>query len=251
MFRISFLLICILTLTSCTTSRVQDLNRASKLNAELGLAYLMKGRYDLALKKLRKSIKQNSDNSKAYLYTAELYRRLEQRESANSFYQQALDVAHDDASINNNYGAFLCADKKYKEAFKYFNIALKNPVYPERSKVFENIGVCSQNQGNIKIARENFVKAFNLNRRLTTSLLALAQIDFDAQRLDSAAKYLGFYNRVGRDTAQSLWLGILIAKKQHDIKRQRSLAWLLSKRFPKSREAKILKKMKSRGHFND
>ena len=251
MLRIIFLLGCVLILTSCTTAPVQDLDRASKLNADLGLAYLLKGRNEQALEKLKKAMKQNPDNAKAYLYTAELYRRLDERERADSYFQQAIDVAPDDSSINNNYGAFLCADKKYKEAFKYFDKALGNPVYVDRSKVFENIGVCSEEQGNIKVARDNYIKAIKINPNLTTSLLAVALLDFDLGNIKSAARYLKYFNRVGRDTPPSLWLGVLIAKKQNKIKVQRNLMWSLANKFPKSREAKLLKKFKKSGRFND
>ncbi len=158
-----------------------------------------------------------------------------------------MDIAPDDPSINNNYGAFLCAEKKYKQSFKYFNVALSDPVYADRSKVFENIGVCSEEQGNIKVARDNYIKAISLNSNLPTSLLAVALLDFDAQEIDSAEKYLRFYNKVGKDTAQSLWLGILIAKKRNDVKRLRNLSWSLKNKFPQSKEAGLLKKLKSSG----
>jgi len=247
MLRLTFLWACFLLLTSCTTTRVQDLDRASTLNANLGLAYIMKGNYDQALKKLKKSIRQNSDNGTAYLYVAELYRRIDEKERAESYFKQALDVAPDDAAINNNYGAFLCADKKYDEALKYFDVALQNPVYADRSKVFENIGVCSESQGNIKVARKNYIKAININRNLATSLLAVALLDFDSQQLESAAKYLRNYDRVARNTSQSLWLGILIAKKQHNTRTLRSLSWSLSRKFPQSKEAKLLKRLERQG----
>ncbi len=247
MLRISFLLGCVLILTSCTITRVQNLDRASKINADLGLAYLLKGRNEQALEKFKKAMKQNPDNAKAYLYTAELYRRLEERERADRYFQQAIDVAPNDSSVSNNYGAFLCADKKYKEAFKYFDKALENPVYADRSKVFENIGICSEDQGNIKVARNNYVKAIKINPKLTTSLLAVALLDFDLGNIESAARYLKFYNRVGRDTPPSLWLGVLIAKKQNKIKAQRNLMWSLTNKFPKSKEAKLLEKLKKSG----
>ncbi len=247
MLRISFLLSVILILASCTTTRVQNLEQASKLNAQLGLAYLMKGWNEQALSKLKKAVKQNPDNGKAYLYIAELYRRIDERERADRYFQKALDVAPDDSSISNNYGAFLCTDKKYKEAFKYFDKALGNPVYADRSKVFENIGVCAEEQGNIKIARDNYIQAIKINPNLATSLLSVALLDFDAGNIGSAAKYLKFYNRVGHDSAASLWLGVLIAKKQGEVRALRNLSWSLANKFPQSKEAKLLKRLKSSG----
>ena len=249
MFRFSFLLIGLLIISGCTTSRVQNYERASALNTELGLAYLIKGSYEQALKKLKKAIKQNPDNAKPYSYIAELYRRLNENELAEDYFNQALDVDPNDASINNNYGAYLCANKEYDKAFKFFKIALKNPVYSGRGEVFENIGLCSESQGNIKIARDNYVKAISIDPNLSKSLLAVALIDFDAQKVDSAHKYIRYYNKVAKATPQSLWLEILIAKKNNDTKTIKSLSWSLNAKFPKSKEAKLLKRLIDSGEI--
>ena len=75
----SLLLVSILLTTSCATQpdrEKQDINDASDYNAQLGLAYINQGRYDIAQNKLKKSIEQNPDNAVAHHYIAELYRRL-------------------------------------------------------------------------------------------------------------------------------------------------------------------------------
>lgn len=247
MLRVSLLVISLFVLVGCTTVKVKNAEKASRINADLGLAYLMKGRYEQALDKLNKAIRLDPDNARAYLYTAELYRRIDQKERADKFYKRALGVDPDDSSISNNYGAFLCENKKYDKAFDYFQKALKNPVYKDRAKVYENIGICSEDQGNIKIARENYIQAIQLKPGLKTSLLAVAQLDFDSQRLDSSAKYLRYYNSVSKPSAQSLWLGILIGKKRGDKKTVASLSWSLERKFPHSKEAQLLKRLKESG----
>jgi len=245
MMRVSLLVISMLLVASCTTSRVQNYERAAAINTELGLAYLIKGSYEQSLAKLKKAISQDPDNSKPYSYIAELYRRLNENELAEEYFHKALEIDPNDSSINNNYGAFLCANKKYNEAFKYFKVALKNPVYSGRGQVYENIGICSQTQGNIKIARDNYVQAVSIDPSLGKSLLAIAQLDFDDQKIESAQKYMRYYNKVARPTAESLWLDILIAKRNNDTKTIKSLSWSLNKRFPDSKEAKLLKRMEN------
>ena len=247
MFRFSFVIIFILLVSGCTTSRVQNYDRASKLNTELGLAYLIKGRYEQALTKLKKAIKQKPDNPKPYAYIAELYRRLKENELADDYFNQALEIAPEDSSINNNYGAFLCANRQYDKAFKYFKIALKNPVYHGRGEVFENIGICSESQGNIKVARENYLQAVSIDQKRSKSLLALAQMDFDSGKVDSARKFMTYFNKASRPTAESLWLEILIAKKYNDSKTIKSLSWSLSRQYPDSKEAKLLKRLQASG----
>lgn len=249
MFRLSFILICVLSISSCTSTRIQNPEKASKLNAELGLAYVMKGRYEQALAKLNKAIRMNPDNAKAYLYIAELYRRLNENERAEDYFKRALEVDAEDSSINNNYGAFLCANKKYDEAFKYLKTALLNPVYPDRGEVYENMGICAEDQGNIKVARENYIQAISLKPHLGTSLLAVAQLDFDAQKIESAEKYLKYFSRVAKQTPQSLWLGILIANKKKNKKTIESLSWSLNRKFPEAKETKMLKRLRASGEF--
>lgn len=249
MLRISFIFICVLSLVSCTSTRIQNSEKASQLNAELGLAYVVQGRYEQGLAKLNKAISLNPDNAKAYLYIAELYRRLKENERADDYFKRALDVDPDDSSINNNYGAFLCANKKYDAAFKYLKLALLNPVYPDRGEVYENMGICAEAQGNVKVARENYIQAISLKPNLGTSLLAVAQLDFDAQKIKSSEKYLGYYNRVAKQTPQSLWLGILIANKKKDKKTIESLSWSLNRKFPEAKETKMLKRLRASGEF--
>ena len=249
MLRISFLFFCVLSVTSCTTTRIQNPEKASKLNAELGLAYILQGRNEQGLAKLNKAIKINPDNAKAYSYIAELYRRLNENERAEDYFKRALDIDSKDPSINNNYGAFLCANKKYDDAFKYLKIALLNPVYTDRGKVYENIGVCAEDKGNLKIARENYIQAINLQPNLGNSLLSVAQLDFDAQNIKSAEKFLNYYTRVAKHTPQSLWLGILIASKKKNKNTVESLSWSLERKFPMSKEAKLLKKLRASGEL--
>jgi len=249
MLRISFIFICILSLVSCTSTKVQNSEKASELNAELGLAYVVQGRYEQGLAKLNKALKMNPDNAKAYLYIAELYRRLNEKERAEDYFKRALKVDSEDSSINNNYGAFLCANKKYDQAFKYLNRALLNPVYSDRGEVYENMGVCAENKGNIKVAREYYIQAISLKPNLGTSLLAVAQLDFDAKKVESAEKYLKYYSRVTKQTPQSLWLGILIARTKKDKKTVESLSWSLDRKFPESRETKMLKRLRASGEL--
>lgn len=249
MLRISFLLVSILSVVSCSSVRVIDSERASKLNADLGVAYMMKGSYEQSLAKFKKAIRLNPDNGRAYLYTAELYRRLNEDARAIEYYEQAIDVAPEDAAINNNYGAYLCGKKKYDEAFRYLKLALLNPVYPDRAEVYENIGVCYEAQGNIKMARENFIKAISLKPYLSNSLLAVAKLDFDDNKIISAKKYITYFNKAAKDTSESIWLNILIARKIGNRKTVESFSWSLANKFPKSKEAKLLKRLRASGEF--
>jgi type IV pilus assembly protein PilF len=63
-----FIVVIALLLSACVSDPkmdIEDRNDASDYNAQLGLAYINQGRYDLAMNKLKKAVEQNPDNAVA------------------------------------------------------------------------------------------------------------------------------------------------------------------------------------------
>lgn len=220
--------------------------KASEANAELGVAYLTRGNYEYAMNKLKKALAYDDDNAKAHHYIAELYRRLGENDLASEHFKEAMNLEDEDSSIKNNYGIFLCGIGSYEKGMNLLTAALTDPLYKEKGRVYENMGICTQNQGNIKLAEEHFRKALTLDENLPASLLGMAQIEFDKQNIKSAATYLNRYNKISQHTAQSLWLGVLIERKSGRKGRAGSYAVLLKGKFPDSKEAKLLQKLERR-----
>lgn len=249
---VSLFVVSMLFLSACATKtdrEKQDTSDASDYNAQLGLAYINQGRYDIAQSKLKKSIEQNPDNAFAHHYIAELYRRLGEFDKAETHFKEALDLAPDNAPLMNNYGVFLCDDKKYQKAYKYFDKVLTDPLYPSKGSVYENIGLCSQLEGNVKMAEENLRFALRLNPESPKSLLAMAQISFDKQKYAASRKYFYQYLENARHTPASLWLGILLENRSGNKNRVASYVVLLKGKYPNSEEAELLKKMQASGQL--
>jgi type IV pilus assembly protein PilF len=247
-----FFVIIALLMSACVSDPQMDsddLQDASDYNAQLGLAYINQGRYDVAMSKLKKAIEQNPDNAVAQHYIAELYRRLGELDKAETHFQQALDLVPRNSSLLNNYGVFLCDAKKYKEAYSYFDKVLKDPLYPAKGSVYENVGLCAQAQGNIQRAEENLKFALRLNPQSPKSLLAMAQISFDKQKYSTARKYYYEYLENARQTPESLWLGILLENRSGNKNRMASYVVLLKGKYPDSKEAELLRKMEASGQL--
>ena len=223
-----------------------DPKRASVANTELGVAYLAQGKYKIAMEKLKKGLSFDDENVNAHHYIAELYRRLEQNELASEHFKVAVDLDDKDSSIKNNYGIFLCSTDSYTEGLKLFYDVLADPLYGDKAQVYENMGLCAEKQGNILNAEKYFKKALKFNKKLPSALLGLAQIVFDKRKINDATDYLSRHNKVARPSAQSLWLGLLIARKKGLKGRVGSMALKLKSYFPDSKEAKLLEKLKLR-----
>lgn len=231
--------------TGCTTEIVRpgaDLEKAAEANAKLGLGYLRQGNFELAMSKLTKALKFDEDNAKAHHYMAELYRRLGEVPKADKHYKIAMELEPKNTDIQNNYGVFLCDQKRYKMADKHFEKVLENPLYTTRSKVYENIGLCAKRKGDLGKAEHNFNKALLMDPRLSKSLLEMAILNYDKGAHISAYTYYQRFTKVSKQTAQSLWMGVLLETKEGNRSKAASYALLLKRKFPQTNEAVLAKR---------
>ena len=223
-----------------------DAKKASAANSELGVAYLSRGKYETAMNKLKKAIAYDDDNADAHHYIADLYRRLEQNELADKHFKRALDLDEENSSLKNNYGIFLCSTGEYEKGLKLFTTVLADPLYSDKGKAYENMGICALKQGNVQHAETHFMTALKFNANLPAALLSLAQITFDKKNINLAELYLNRHNKISQESAQSLWLGVLIERKKGRGGRSGTYALKLKRNFPDSKETKLLNKLNIR-----
>ncbi len=249
MMRLGALLLILALLGGCSAAREEQekLQTASEYNTELGLAYLRQGRDQMAMDKLLKATRQDPRNAQAHHYLAVLYQKLGENDKAEKEYWLALRNAPNDPNLLNNYGAFLCGQGKYDRAIKQFLKVLDDPLYPARQPVYENIGLCAQEKGDIRMAEEYLLKSLKANPRSPKSLLAMGQIRFDQGDYAGARQYLYDYLAVARHNAESLWLGVLLAAKAGNKDRLASYSLLLKGKFPDSPQTAKLKKLEAEG----
>lgn len=241
-----FLVLLISGCTSITERAGIDVKKAAVSNAELGVAYLRQGKYEVAMNKLKKAIAYDEDNTNANHYIAILYGRLNENELAIKYFEKALDLDDEDSSIKNNYGIFLCGTSSYEKGLSFLKVALEDPLYADKGQAYENMGLCAEKQGNIQKAEKYFTTALTYNKKSPSALLGLAQIAFDKRNIKASSAYLERHNAVAQPTPQSMWLEILIARKQGYKGRAGSVAMKLRQYFPDSVEVKYLEKLNIR-----
>lgn len=216
-----------------------DFKKAAQLNAELGLNYMVQGKNEMAMDKLLKAIEYDSRSVEAHHYIAELYRRLDRRDKAADHFRRAADLAPDDSAIQNNYGVFLCAEKRYDEGAKRLLKAVENPVWPGRDQAYENLGQCQQDKGDMVKAEHYYREALKVNVNLPKSLLAMAGISLQQGNHISARAFLQRYAAVAQHTPRSLWLGIQIERVLGDRNALSSYGMSLRNNFPTAEETQL------------
>jgi len=230
-----------------------NLKKAAEENAKLGLAYMRQGRNERALHKLRKAIKQDPENADAHQYLAVLFGKLNRPEDAERHFQIALENMPDTslssrvAAVRNNYAVFLCKQKRYEEANKYFDMVSNDPLYQSRGRLFENMALCEQDKGNMHQAERLFIKALKLNPKSRKSLLGLAQINYDKGLNDQAQIYLNKVLKYSAHNAESLWLAILIERRRGNAERVANYSIRLKSKYPDSKETQMLKQLEQQG----
>ncbi len=217
-----------------------DPTHPATLNAELGLAYMQRGNFELAMERLQRALVQNPRSAMAHHYIAELYRRLDEPDRAAHHFREAVALTPDDSSLRNNYGVFLCERGEYLASEEHFLAALHNPVFRDRVQTLENLGVCMQLAGRDDKARDYFGRALRIQANLPITLFSLAEITFQAGEADTAADYLRRHLAIASPTAESLWLGVRIERQRGNRDSANDYAAQLIESFPDAEQTQLL-----------
>lgn len=161
---------------ACKNQTSKRNSQASFFNAKLGAAYLQQNRLLLANEKLQKALVQAPDNAQAHHYYALLNQKLKQQRLADLHFKYALSLDGKNPELHNNYGTFLCEQKKYALAEKEFITAWQNPFYKTPEFAYTNAGICMLGAGNRQKARNYLDQALEIKPNFTTALLAKKKV---------------------------------------------------------------------------
>ena len=218
---------------------------ASRLNAELGLGCMQQGEHEMAMEKLQRALTQNPRNVDAHHYLAELYRRMDILDRAESHFQRAATLDPESAQIHNNIGVFYCETGDYARSERHFLKAIEDPLFRDRAQSLENLGICMREAGNHEASRRYFEQALRANPRLSATLFHLARITHETRELELAHGYLRRLHEIAQPSPQTLLLAIRVAKERGDAQTANELTTTLIEQFPVADETRILLRQRS------
>jgi type IV pilus assembly protein PilF len=166
-----------------------------------------------------------------------LYNRLGEYDKADISFRAALRKNPGNGFALNNYGQFLCQQKRYEEGQAKFLAAVKNPLYETPEIAYTNAGLCAQAAGNGTAAEDHFRMALERNPAVAPALLALAQLALDRKDPETAGQYFARFSKVSPQNPRSLSLGIRIESARGRKDQAASYEMMLRNQFPDSREA--------------
>ena len=184
---------------------------AREAYVQLGLGYLQQGMAEQAKVPLGKALELDKSDPDTHAALALVFQSEKDYELAEKAFRSALNGRPDDPRILNNYASFLFERQRYQEASAYFQKALTDPLYPDRSRIYENLGMTALKLGQRDEGRQQLEKALSLNPRQPRALLEMAELSYEDRHYVPARDFYDRFSLLSRQNARSLLLGARLA----------------------------------------
>lgn len=244
-----FLIIVALTvlLSACASNQADESynenkkRKAAESNTSLGLEYMNRGQYEVALGKLKKAVNEDPGYAPAHTVMAVLYERIGEIQLAGQQYRKAFDADPTDGDVNNNYGVYLCQTSDSSKAIDHFMMALDDPFYSSPSVALTNAGSCELGRDRLVEADEFLRRALKIEPAFPDALMSMAQLNFEQGNFLKARAFMQRYEAVSNPGAASLLLGYKIESASGDERSAYKYKVALDYSFPKSDQAAELR----------
>ncbi|MFK0311584.1 type IV pilus biogenesis/stability protein PilW [Pseudomonas sp. NPDC090233] len=217
--RTALSILALLLLAGCVSGGASDplANRQGRVEAgrayvQLGLGYLQQGLTEQAKAPLGKALALDAKDADAHAALALVFQAEGEPSLAEEHFKKALSARSDDTRIRNNYGSFLYAQQRFAEAEQMFRQASADTLYPERSRVYENLGLTALQLDNRDQAQAYLTKALQLNQRQPRALLEMAELSYENRHYVPAQDYYDRFSQLSDHSARSLLLGSRLAR---------------------------------------
>lgn len=233
-------------LTACSSTsplekdEPSDSVKAAKINVQLGLGYLQRGQKQAAYEKLSRAVELDPRSPLANHAFALLEDVLGETDKAEEYFRRAADLDPKNPEILNNFGAFLCRQKKTDEGVGLLERAASNPLYTTPEFAWANVGQCRRQAKQLKEAETALYKAVQINPRHAAGWLQLSEVQLELGQPIKATTSLQRFHELAAQTPGSLFLGARIESSLKHRDAQAHYELLLRGKFPDSEEARRL-----------
>lgn len=159
--RIAFAGLLCLSLASCASTKSKE---DAVLRMRNGTALLEQGHYPEALRELLLAEKLDPSSANIQNNLGLAYFLREKYDLAALHLARAIELKPDYSEARNNYGRVLIEQQKYTQAIRELETVTKDLTYTEPSRAWVNLGLARFRQKNYPLAKKNFAEAVKLNR---------------------------------------------------------------------------------------
>lgn len=251
-FQLVALLCSSLLLSACVTTvesrltRKADPQKAVDNYTQLGLGYIQQGRYDRARARLNRALEIDADYAPANNAMALLLQSEREPELAEEYFLKSIDLDSGFSQGQYHYGMFLMREERYEKACLHLNNAAQDVEYQQRGKAYQQLGLCYYRDGKIDLAISTYERMLKVQRFNAPVLVNLSTLLYEKGRYDDAQQYYNRFTRLverkkSQHSANSLWLGVRLARVNQNKAQEKKLAEELKAKFSDSEEYKRYK----------
>lgn len=214
----------------------------ARIHTELAAAYYERGSIAIALEEIRIAIAADPAYALAYNVLALLHADLRENDQAQLNFERALRLNPANADINHNYGWFLCQTAREDQALKYFEAAVRNPLYATPQKSYVLAATCALRKNLQNEALGYYERALKLDPNYLAAVLGMAQLKYRTGSLIESRNLISRYNRMVEPTAESLWLALRVERQLGNKAAESNFAAQLRRQYPGTGEYQELLK---------
>lgn len=231
---------CISTTTGSITEPARNEKVAAELNYQLGARYYKKGKFEIARDRLLLATELDPQLAIAHTTLALTYEALENLRLARKAYERAVRVAPRDFDVQNTYAVFLCRQREFSQAEKYFDKAASHRENDNAEVTLTNAGVCMMQKPDVVMAESFFRAALERKPRYGEALLQLCLLKYQQEDFLSARAFLQRFMSISAPTADVLYLASRIEDMLENDRGRTEYEDQLIREFPSSPEAREL-----------
>ena len=235
-------------ISACAPKQIDPYNetetqKAVISNTSLGLEYMNRGQYEVALGKLKKAIKEDPRYAPAQTVIAVLYERIGELDLAGKHYKKAYELTPADGDVNNNYGVYLCKTGHEDEAIKHFLVSLDDPFYSTPAIALTNAGSCALAKGDYVEADEFLRRALKIEADLSDALINMSKLQYRQKNYLMARAFMPRYEDVASHGAETLLLAYQIEAGSNNSKAANAYKRMLEANFPETDQAEEVRRL--------
>lgn len=215
-----------------------DASKRARVRMELASAYFSRGQMNTALDEVKLVIAADPNLGAAYNLRGLIYANMGEHQLAEENFRRALQIDARDADAMQNYGWYLCQQKRYPEADALFRQALGVPQYRDAPRTLLTQGICQARSGQWAQAEATLLRSYELDPVNPATAVNLSEVLYQRGEYERARFYIRRVNN-NQDiaNAQTLWLAARIENKLGNRQGVQDLGTQIRNRFPQSREA--------------
>lgn len=235
---------CLLFLAGCISSTtgapkpVADDDEAATRNFELGARYYQNGQYELARDRLLQSIDYDPRRAIAHSTLGLTYEAMGNERLARESHERAVRVDPRNFSAQNAFAVFLCREKDFDDARRYFTRAAEHPENDNAEVTLTNAGVCMVDKPDLDAAESFFRQALEREPEYSAALLQLCLVKFRQEDFMAARAFVQRFMSVSEATAGVLFLASQIEERLGNDRGRNEHVNQLLREFPESDQAK-------------